>query len=212
MTMDFSTDKNNYDRYVGNSVVLVSNQEPLRKRMVFLLQGEGYLVVGESGGAAEAVRMVRRLHPDLIIIDESLNGSNAFDVASIFVQENVPVLYLCKDMDHMVFSKNKNSVYFQVLPKPFDSDTFLMNVTSFIKSTKYIQDLQGKLAYLNNKTMQEENSNRAKEILMVRHSITEAEAHKYIQKESMRQGKPIYRLVQEIIAAENKGKNQTDNT
>lgn len=65
------------------SVVVADDQELVRRGFVSLLAGAGDVeVVGEAGTGREAVRIVRDLHPDVVLMDirmPELNGIDAIE-------------------------------------------------------------------------------------------------------------------------------------
>jgi CheY-like chemotaxis protein len=56
----------------GVSVVIVDDEAPIRKMLRRQLTEEGYSVVGEAVDGAEAISLVERLKPDILILDESM--------------------------------------------------------------------------------------------------------------------------------------------
>jgi DNA-binding NarL/FixJ family response regulator len=54
---------------VSGRVVLAEDDVLLREGLASLMQRKGYDVIGQAGSGEEAVRLVRRLRPDLVVID-----------------------------------------------------------------------------------------------------------------------------------------------
>ncbi|HET6529879.1 MAG TPA: response regulator transcription factor, partial [Actinoplanes sp.] len=62
-------------------VFLLDDHEVVRRGLVDLLHGSGDIeVVGESGSAAEAVRRIPALRPDVAVLDARLPDGNGIDV------------------------------------------------------------------------------------------------------------------------------------
>ena len=55
-------------------VVIIDDHELFRGGMVQLLEERGVVVVGESGLAADGIRLVGGSHPDVVLMDLSLPG------------------------------------------------------------------------------------------------------------------------------------------
>jgi DNA-binding NarL/FixJ family response regulator len=55
-------------------VVIIDDHELFRGGLVALLEERGIVVVGESGLAADGIRMVGELHPDVALMDLSMPG------------------------------------------------------------------------------------------------------------------------------------------
>lgn len=54
---------------MSGRVVLAEDDVLLREGLASLMQRRGYDVIGQAGSGEEAVRLVRRLRPDLVVID-----------------------------------------------------------------------------------------------------------------------------------------------
>ena len=52
-----------------------------------LLQREGVTVVGVASSTAQAIRQVRALQPDVVLIDIGLGDESGFDLARLLVQD-----------------------------------------------------------------------------------------------------------------------------
>ena len=63
------------------TVVIVDDHEPFRRSARGLLELDGYRVVGEAGDGAEAVEVVTRLRPDVVLLDISLPDTSGLDIA-----------------------------------------------------------------------------------------------------------------------------------
>ena len=62
--------------------VLVVDDHPIARRgLIDLLEGElGLEIAGEAGDGASALELIEREHPDLVLIDISLQGANGIDL------------------------------------------------------------------------------------------------------------------------------------
>lgn len=61
-------------------VFILDDHELVRQGLKDLLEGEGFLVVGESGSAAEATRRIPALRPDVAILDGRLPDGTGIEV------------------------------------------------------------------------------------------------------------------------------------
>ncbi|GAA1126429.1 response regulator transcription factor [Arthrobacter flavus] len=62
------------------TVFLLDDHELVRRGLRDLLEGEGFAVIGETGSAAEAVRHIPALAPDVTILDARLTDGNGIEV------------------------------------------------------------------------------------------------------------------------------------
>ena len=62
-------------------IVIVDDHPLFRKGLQEMIHSDGtFAVCGEAGNAAEAMDGVRKLHPDLVIVDLSLPGANGIEL------------------------------------------------------------------------------------------------------------------------------------
>ncbi len=63
------------------STVLVDDEPPARRKLRHLLSAEpDFHIAGEAGSAAEAIRLLDRLRPELVFLDVGLPDASGFDV------------------------------------------------------------------------------------------------------------------------------------
>src|SRR5882757_10997979 len=66
--------------------VLVDDNESFLDAARVLLQREGVTVLGVASNSAEALRQVRALRPDVVLVDVGLGQESGFDVARLLAQ------------------------------------------------------------------------------------------------------------------------------
>src|SRR5213082_2394185 len=93
-----STNKNpKYDSPGAKRIVIVDDHPLFRKGLEQLIHSDGaFAVCGEAGSAAEAMDVIRKLDPDLAIVDVSLPGANGIELIKNIRAEfpRLPVLVL----------------------------------------------------------------------------------------------------------------------
>jgi CheY-like chemotaxis protein len=67
--------------------LLVDDNDAFLKVASVLLQREGVTVVGVASNSAEALRQVRTLRPDVILVDIGLGDESGFDLARLLAQD-----------------------------------------------------------------------------------------------------------------------------
>ncbi|HEV3470417.1 MAG TPA: LytTR family DNA-binding domain-containing protein [Pyrinomonadaceae bacterium] len=104
---------------------LVVDDEPLaRKNLRVLLEADPEVeLVGEAGGGAEAVRLIRERAPDLVFLDIQMPELNGFDVIERVGAERMPVIVFVTAFDR--FALRAFEVHaLDYLLKPFDDARF----------------------------------------------------------------------------------------
>ena len=67
--------------------LLVDDSEAFLETASLLLEREGLTVIGVASSIAEALRQVRALRPDLILVDIGLGDESGFDLARLLTQD-----------------------------------------------------------------------------------------------------------------------------
>jgi DNA-binding NarL/FixJ family response regulator len=82
MKAERSTDKDiNLTSAEAKRIVIVDDHPLFRKGLEQLIHSDQkFAICGEAGNAAEAMDVIRRLHPDLAIVDLSLPGANGIEL------------------------------------------------------------------------------------------------------------------------------------
>src|SRR4029453_8309580 len=77
-----STNKNpKCDPPDAKRIVIVDDNPLFRKCLEELIPSDGsFAVLGEAGNAAKAMEVIRKLNPDLAIVDLSLPGANGIEL------------------------------------------------------------------------------------------------------------------------------------
>ena len=86
------------------SVLIIDDHEDFRRSARALLQAEGFAVVGEAGGGAEAIAKARAVRPDVVLVDVRLPDLDGFAVAEqIAAWPDPPVVVLLSSRDAAVY-------------------------------------------------------------------------------------------------------------
>jgi len=64
-------------------VIVVDDHPVVRMGIIYLLEGEGYTIVAETGDGLEALEMVNKYHPDIVLMDIDINSLNGLEVIKI---------------------------------------------------------------------------------------------------------------------------------
>ena len=67
--------------------LLVDDNDAFLETASLLLEREGLTIVGMASNIAEALRQVRALRPDIVLVDIGLGDENGFDLARLLAQD-----------------------------------------------------------------------------------------------------------------------------
>lgn len=98
-------------RRVCSSVLVVDDHGGFRTWARACLAAEGYVVVGEAAGGVDAIAAVRRLRPDLVLLDVHLPDLDGFEVARRLAEEpEAPVVVLVSSRDMAEFGRRSVAI------------------------------------------------------------------------------------------------------
>ena len=89
-----------HDLSVLPSILIVDDHASFRTTARFLLEAEGFDVVGEAENGAEALRCAAELRPDALLLDVQLPDFDGFEVAArLRAQDAAPAVILVSSRD-----------------------------------------------------------------------------------------------------------------
>lgn len=148
-----------------------------------LLESEGYHVSFVCALGSSALSIAHGLNEGVVICASILS-----DMGAGVLAENLPVGF-----DVVALSRNGREEYMGNLinlPLPLNKNDFLETVSVLVSTRS---------SFTQRKNDEGEIISNAKLVLMNANGITESQAHKFLQQESMRKGKKMLELAKEII-------------
>jgi DNA-binding NarL/FixJ family response regulator len=111
---------------MATTIVIVDDHKILRDGLKAILRiGDEFQVIGECDSGSDAVHLVRRLKPDIVIMDVSLPGLNGIEATMEIMRSNpesrVMILSMYDD-EHSVVSAIRSGARAFVLKKASDTD------------------------------------------------------------------------------------------
>lgn len=204
-------------------VVIADDEALIRLDLKEILIEAGHIVVAEASDGEEAVRLVRELKPDMVIMDVKMPGGDGISAAEVLTREQLaPVVLLTAYSQDDVVGRANQAGVMAYLVKPVREEQLFpamqIALTRFAEirgSAQKAEELRREME----KLLQERDEYaeklgsmkvlaRAKGILMDAHGLTEDEAYRRMQQYSMNRRIPIKQLAEAIIAAAEKKKHK----
>ncbi|MGC8861579.1 MAG: ANTAR domain-containing response regulator [Armatimonadota bacterium] len=183
-------------------VVVADDESIIRMDLRALLEDMGHEVVGEAADGQKALDMTRALKPDVVIMDIKMPVMDGLDAAKIISEEKIaPVVLLTAYSDKDLIERAKDAGVFGYLVKPFRESDILPAIEIAVCRYLELQDLESALGDLEQKLETRKIVDRAKGILMDKYKLSEAEAFRRIQQQSMNQRRPMKEIAEAIIIA-----------
>ncbi len=180
-------------------VVIAEDEAIIRLDLKEILQDEGYDVVGETGRGDAAVELVRRHEPDLAIVDIKMPGCDGLEAARAIrdLDRKVAVLVLTAFSQRDLIDEARDAGVAAYLVKPFQRIELIPAIDQAMarceqewaidaESRQAVSDgVVGQGGVAEDKLETRRLVDGAKDVLMSRSGLTEAEAFSFIQKTAM---------------------------
>jgi two-component system, OmpR family, response regulator VicR len=119
----------------AGTVLIVDDEADIRDVLEFVLQNAGYHTES-TGRGDDALRIVQRRRPDLVILDIGLPGLSGLDVCPQLTAMAIPVLVLSShDRDDQVVTGLEVGAE-DYVTKPFNHRELLLRVEKIIRRTR----------------------------------------------------------------------------
>ncbi|MDQ2086193.1 ANTAR domain-containing protein [Herbivorax sp. ANBcel31] len=183
-------------------IFIAINNEIFVNKLKAFFANYNYEVIGQAKDGSDCLRRVSSLRPDLAVLDYSLPPTSGFEIAKIISEDklcDVILLANNKQADFINCMKNKTDIVTVI--KPINRYSFISTVDLVIKNRKKILKLSKEIYELKSTLKSRKEIEKAKGLLMKHQGLTEDEAFRKIQKESMDRGIPMKDISKAIILA-----------
>ncbi|HCE01352.1 MAG TPA: response regulator [Armatimonadetes bacterium] len=188
---------------MANMRVLIADDDPIiRLDLKQMLENLGYEVVGEAGDGQQAVEVARAVKPDICILDVKMPVMDGIEAVGIILGEDIaPSILLTAYSDQELVQRAKDAGVFAYLVKPFKPSDLPPAIE--VARSRYEQHLQlnKEVSDLQERLEARKLIDRAKGILMDDYKMSEAEAYRRIQVQSMNTRKTMREVAEAIILA-----------
>lgn len=183
----------------GNTVIVADSKIAARKGLKNLLKSGGYNVVAEAANAPDLLRKARTIYPDMVVMDEHLEGGTTSEIAGI-LEDDLAVQAL------VIVSENYFSRFdsFAYVKKPYTEASLLSAVEISMYYGQKMQTIQKEVGRLQETINKRRLVDQAKALLIQQFGMDEAAAYRYIQKLSMDLSRPMKEVALQIIQSEEK--------
>jgi len=186
----------------GVKIFIGSADKPLRRRLREILRQQGDLIVGEEDDGHTALRTIRRVLPDLVILDRDLPGLSGIEAAKIIEEDQIaPVIILTPVWERGLMDKAKDSGILAFLVKPVQEGHLLATASFVLSAFQRMKRLSAEVDQLKEILETRKLVEKAKGMLMKSLSLSETEAYKLLQKRSMDRCVPMKQVAEAIILA-----------
>ncbi len=181
-------------------VVLAEDEAIIRLDLKEILEEEDYEVVGETGRGDHAIDLVRKLRPDLAILDIKMPGMDGLTAARTIAGERLAaVLILTAFSQHDLVDQARDAGALAYLVKPFQKSDLIPAIEMALGRFEQIVSLEHENADLAERLEARKIIDRAKGRLMDEHSLTEASSWRFLQKAAMDSRRKIHEVARDVV-------------
>jgi len=183
--------------------ILLAIGDPEQMRMVkSYLAKTGFQVVADVKDGPTALRMVRNITCNLVILDSDLPGASGLEVARIIEADKIaPILLLVSNWENDLLAEDRDSGIYSVLVKPVTETALAAGIDMTLRNYRKYQKLEAEVEKLKETLETRKLLERAKGILMETMGISEDQAFRRLQRQSMNKSKPLKEVAEAIILA-----------
>lgn len=194
---------------MGYHVVIGDDESIIRMDLSEMLEEAGYTVVGEAADGVEALELVRKEKPDIVLLDIKMPRLDGIHAAKMIGHEQIaPVLLLTAYSQQDVVNKAKDSGVLGYLVKPISPVNLFPAIEIAIAQFKRQQEVAQQLNEMNEKMEVRKAVERAKGYLMDLYHISEDEAYHRLQQYSMKNRRSLKDVAEAVISSAEKLKRQ----
>ena len=188
---------------MARMTVLIADDDPIiRLDLKQMLESLDYEVVAEAGDGQQAVEYAREHHPQICILDVKMPVMDGIEATGIITEENIaPTILLTAYSDRELVDRAKDAGVFAYLVKPFKPSDLPPAIE--VARSRFEQNvhLNTEIKSLSERLEARKAIDRAKGILMQEQGLTESEAYRRIQLQSMNLRKTMKDVADAIILA-----------
>lgn len=167
------------------SALIVSKTEKTADTLAAILTSNQFSKVLKAGSAGEARRTVLKQHVDVVIINTPLADDFGTQLAMDLSEKNLGVMVFVKKDIYDQVSYKLEEYGIVTLPKPVERTALNQSLKILKAMGVKLAKLEAQKSSLESKMREIRLVNRAKWILISQLSMSEEEAHRYIEKEAM---------------------------
>lgn len=184
-------------------IIIAIGEQGQRNNVKEILTRSSYIIVGESSDGLTALKQIRSLQPDFVILDYNLPTMDGAAIAEIIEEDKIaPYIILVDQKERRGVSKIQGGKTMTYAIKPVNEMNLLPAVEIAIEHYNQVAKLQKEISDLKNTLETRKAVEKAKGILMKTLNISEQEAFKRIQKQSMNKRVSVKSIAEAIILAD----------
>jgi AmiR/NasT family two-component response regulator len=181
--------------------IAIADDEPAQLALLGeVVTTGGYELVGTATNGLDAIQLVQRVKPNLILMDLHMPRMNGLEAAqAIIVFKSTAIVMMTGDSDPVIARQALDAGVSGYMLKPADVAQIGPILESAWHRYQTVNTLQTELALAMETLETRKVVEKAKGILMEQQGFSEELAHKFLQKMSQEQGIPLKEVCRSVI-------------
>lgn len=181
-------------------VVIAEDEALIRLDLKEMLEEDGYAVVGEAGDGETAIRLATEHRPDLVILDIKMPVLDGLSAAERIAAERIaPVVILTAFSQRELVERARDAGAMAYLVKPFNKADLTPAIEMAVSRYTELSALEAEVSGLQERLDTRKLVERAKGLLQSRHGLSEPEAFRWIQKNSMDRRLTMRKVAETVV-------------
>ena len=181
-------------------IVIADDEALIAMDLREMLEGKGYHVAASCRDGLEALEAVKKYHPDAVVMDIKMPKLSGLQAAKMIAHDNLaPVVLLTAYGDQSMIEKAKDAGVYGYVMKPIQEKNLFLAIEMAIGRFQKQKDFVDHVRHMESELADEKLISQAKGLLQDYFHISEAEAHRRMQKVSMKRGISLPVLSRKII-------------
>lgn len=186
----------------GSRIVIADEDPTFRKNLKDMLQKGGYIVTQEVSDGQSAIRAIRSIEPDLVILNAQLPVTDGIEVARIVEESQLaPVILIANRNRQDILQQAQKTSAMAFLAKPVNELNLFAAIELALINYARVTTLQREVEELKNTLANRKVIEKAKGLLMSQLGISEDAAFKKLQQQSMKNRTSMKTVAEAIIVA-----------
>ncbi|MEY4437039.1 MAG: hypothetical protein RL100_503 [Actinomycetota bacterium] len=167
------------------TVIVAEDESLIRMDIVETLREHGFEVVAEAADGSEAVDLVNKHRPDLLVMDIKMPNMDGITAAEKLIDSKTPIVLLTAFSQKELVDRASEAGAMAYVVKPFTPNDLLPAIEIALSRHTQLIALEAEIADLNERFETRKLVDRAKGLLNEKMNLSEPEAFRWIQKASM---------------------------
>ena len=181
-------------------MLLAEDEALIRLDLKEMLEEEGFIVCGEAGDGATAVRLATELRPDLVVLDVKMPVLDGISAAEQIVSARIaPVVILTAFSQRDLVERAREAGAMAYLVKPFQAKDLLPTIEMAVSRFAELVALEREVVDLSSRLEARKTIDRAKGVLQSQHGLSEPDAFRWVQRQSMDQRRSMRSVAQDVL-------------